>query len=246
MIQRSNRKTRARPATAGQHPSKAGAGDMRQSLVEGATQLFAERGYVAASLRDLADMAGVTAAAVYYHFAKKEDLLREIIFEGLEELSRQVVGALAGEGTPEQRLEALIRAHLGYNVQRPRESRIIIEDSRFLNPVDYATAREKQMTVLNAYRACIRQLVASGRLRGVNPNLVAFGIISVIGGWYRWYREDGPVSKADAFEYMVDFALAGALQRTSETQGKPDLPLSGATASSTRRTASGGSRSGMR
>src|SRR6185369_4540966 len=185
--------------------------DMRSTLLDLAKDLFARRGYIGASLRDLAEVAGVTAAAVYYHFSKKEDLLREIIFNGLEELSEKVVGALAGESTPEQRLESLVRAHLGYNVDYPRESRIIIEESRFLNDVDYAAAREKQMAILNAYRACIRQVIAAGRLGDVEPNLVAFGIISVIGGWYRWYREDGPVPKQQAFEYMVGFAMAGAL-----------------------------------
>ena len=186
---------------------------MRASLVDLAKDLFARRGYVGSSLRDLAEAAGVTAAAVYYHFAKKEDLLQVIIFDGLEQLSHSVVGALAGAGTPQERLEALVRAHLGYNVQYPRESRIIIEELRFLNEVDYAAAREKQMAILNVYRACIRQLIASGKLEKIDPSLVAFGIISVIGGWYRWYREDGPVPKDQAFEYMVQFALAGALHR---------------------------------
>src|SRR6185369_4556973 len=186
--------------------------DMRGTLLDLAKDLFARRGYIGASLRDLAEVAGVTAAAVYYHFAKKEDLLREIIFDGLQELSEKVVGALAGECAPEQRLEALVRAHLRYNVEYPRESRIIIEESRFLNEVDLAATREKQMAVLNAYRACIRQIMASGRLGEVDPSLVTFGITSVIGGWYRWYREDGPVPKEQAFEYMVGFALAGALR----------------------------------
>jgi TetR/AcrR family transcriptional regulator, cholesterol catabolism regulator len=204
------------------HKAKEAPPDMRGCLLDLAKDLFARRGYIGASLRDLAEMAGVTAAAVYYHYTKKEDLLREIIFEGLEQLSHSVVGALAGAGTPEERFEALVRAHLGYNVQYPRESRIIIEESRFLNEVDFAAAREKQMAILNAYRACIRQLIASGKLGPIDPSLVAFGIISVIGGWYRWYREDGPVPKDQAFEYMVQFALAGALKRTAATEGKPD------------------------
>lgn len=219
---------------------------MRGSLLDLAKDLFAERGYVGASLRDLAEFAGVTAAAVYYHFSKKEDLLREIVFEGLESLSKKVVSALAGAGNPEERLEAVLRAHLGYNVDFPRESRIIIEESRFLNEVDYAAARERQMAILNVYRACVRQLLASGRVADVDPSLVAFGIISVIGGWYRWYRPDGPVPKEQAFEYMVGFAMAGALQRTSGREGKAELPPSGATPSSTRRIASDSSRSGMR
>jgi len=190
-------------------------GDLRASLLELAKRLFSERGYVAASLRDLAEVAGVTAAAVYYHFAKKEELLRQIVFDGLEQITREVMSALAGAGSPEARLEAVIRAHLRYNVECPREAKIIIEESRYLNEVDYAAAREKQLGVLNAYRACIRQLQESRRMPGVDPSLAAFGITSVILGWYRWYRPDGPLSKEEAFEYMVSYAMVGALHASA-------------------------------
>ena len=201
--------------------------DMRSTLLDLAKDLFSKRGYIGAGLRDLADVAGVTAAALYYHFAKKEDLLRAIVFDGLEELTREVMAAMASEGTPEQRLEALVRAHLGYNVAYPREARIIIEESRFLNEVDYAAAREKQIAVLNAYRACVRQVMATRGLEDVDPSLVAFGIISVIGGWYRWYRPEGAASKQEAFEYMVGFAMAGALHNPRRTAGgkRPRRPV---------------------
>jgi AcrR family transcriptional regulator len=136
---------------------------MRDALLERAKELFAQRGYVAATLRDLAEVAGVTAAAMYHHFAIKESLLREIIFDRFERLSEQVVTALAGRGEPEERLEGLVRTHLRYDVEHPRESRIIIEESRFLGRVECAAARERQLGILNAYRACVRQLTASGR-----------------------------------------------------------------------------------
>lgn len=184
------------------------AGNLRPRLLELATETFAQRGYVGASLRDIADLAGVTAAAVYYHFAKKEDMLREIVFEGLERIAKDVIDALATARGPEEALEAVVRAHLRYNVERPREAKIIIEESRFLNEADYAAAREKQNAVLNAYRACIRELIATGAIAPVEPTITAFHVVSVILGWYRWFREDGPVSKADAFEATVRFALA--------------------------------------
>lgn len=185
--------------------------DMHDRLIELAKGTFAKKGYVAASLRDIADQAGVTAAAVYYHFEKKEDLLREIIFAGLERIGRDVVEALASRFTPEQALEAVIRAHLRYNVDCPRESKIIIEDSRFLNEVDYAAVREKQKAVLNVYRACIRELHSSGRIGPIDPTLTAFNVISIILGWYRWFRESGATSKKDAFELTVRFAMSAVL-----------------------------------
>ena len=185
--------------------------DMRGKLLEAAKTTFAKRGYVGASLRDLAEQAGVTGAAVYYHFAKKEDLLREIVFEGLERLSQNVVGALAQSAGPEKSLEAVISAHLWYNVDFSREAKIIIEESRFLNAVDYAAVREKQKAILNAYRVCIGQFISSGRIPPVDPTITAFNVISVILGWYRWYREDGSMSKEDAFKFTLSLLMSAVM-----------------------------------
>lgn len=184
------------------------AGNLRPRLLALATQTFAQHGYVGASLRDIADLAGVTAAAVYYHFAKKEDMLREIVFDGLERIAKDVIDALATAHSPEAALEAVVRAHLRYNVECPQETKIIIEDSRFLNEADYAASREKQNAILNVYRACVRELMASGVIEAVNPTITSFNIVSIILGWYRWYHTDGPVSKVDAFEATVRFAMA--------------------------------------
>jgi TetR/AcrR family transcriptional regulator, cholesterol catabolism regulator len=184
---------------------------VRLQLIEHAKETFARRGYVAASLRDLAEQVGVTAAAVYYHFEKKEDLLREIVFDGLEQISQSVVVALAESTSPVKTLEAVVRAHLRYNVECPRETKIIIEESRFLNAVDYATVREKQNAVLNVYRACISQLIRTRQIPAVDPTIVAFNVTSIILGWYRWYREYGPMSKHDAFEFTVAFAMAAVM-----------------------------------
>src|SRR3712207_6450487 len=48
-------------------------------LVEAATELFAERGYVATTLADIADRAGLAARTVYLRFATKAELLRRCI-----------------------------------------------------------------------------------------------------------------------------------------------------------------------
>jgi TetR/AcrR family transcriptional regulator, cholesterol catabolism regulator len=201
----------SRPSKRARASEEGVAGDLRPKILELAKESFAKRGYIGTSLRDLAERAGVTAAALYYHFEKKEDLLREIIFEGLERIAQEVVAALATSLPAEQALESVVRAHLRYNVECSREAKIIIEDSRFLNEVDYATVREKQNAILNVYRACIKELCASGRIGHVDPTITAFNVVSIILGWYRWFRASGPVTQVDAFEYTVRFAMAAVL-----------------------------------
>ena len=45
------------------------------AVLDAAARLFAERGYAAASMRDIAEASGMLPGSLYYHFAAKEDLL---------------------------------------------------------------------------------------------------------------------------------------------------------------------------
>jgi AcrR family transcriptional regulator len=55
------------------------AGSVRERILAAAAQLFSEQGYTAGSTRMIADKAGVTQAALYYHFASKQDLLAKLL-----------------------------------------------------------------------------------------------------------------------------------------------------------------------
>src|SRR6202044_3761604 len=52
--------------------------DSRAQAQQVALELFAEQGYDKASLREIAERLGVTKAALYYHFERKEDILLEL------------------------------------------------------------------------------------------------------------------------------------------------------------------------
>jgi AcrR family transcriptional regulator len=60
--------------------------ELRESILREATTLFVEHGFDAFSMRKLADRIGYSAAAIYVHFASKDELLAEIIGEGYERL----------------------------------------------------------------------------------------------------------------------------------------------------------------
>ena len=53
--------------------------DTRDRILEAALNLFTERGYEKTSLREVAGRVGVTKAALYYHFASKEEILRTLV-----------------------------------------------------------------------------------------------------------------------------------------------------------------------
>ncbi|WP_411122190.1 TetR/AcrR family transcriptional regulator [Streptomyces sp. x-19] len=66
-------------------------GDTRKRIQEVALELFVRHGYEKTSLREIAEVLGVTKPAIYYHFRSKEDILQSIF----EDLGRPVDDLIA-------------------------------------------------------------------------------------------------------------------------------------------------------
>jgi AcrR family transcriptional regulator len=84
---------RRSPATASDE------GDTRERILDVALELFIEQGYDKTSLRQIAEPLGFTQAAIYYHFAAKEDILVALHMR-LHALAEPLLGQLAGESGP--------------------------------------------------------------------------------------------------------------------------------------------------
>jgi AcrR family transcriptional regulator len=68
-------------------------GDLRNSLIQAALALVAERGVEGFSLREAARTVGVSASACYRHFSDREELLAAVAHEGLDTLAEQMRSA---------------------------------------------------------------------------------------------------------------------------------------------------------
>lgn len=83
-----------RPRRTGSAP----AGDPRQEILDAAARLFADRGYVATAMSEIARAVGLGQSSVYYWFRSKEDLLRALT--GANRESLEVAHRLASAATP--------------------------------------------------------------------------------------------------------------------------------------------------
>lgn len=84
-------------------------GNTRERIQSVALQLFAEQGYESTSMRQIAEHLGFTKAALYYHFASKEDIVRALIETMRGEVQGLVEWARGQQPGPELRREVLAR-----------------------------------------------------------------------------------------------------------------------------------------
>ncbi len=78
---------------------------MRERILDTALEVFNEHGYDKASLREIAERLGVTKAALYYHFERKEDILLQLHLR-LHALGRQALDRLKDLDDPRDGLAA--------------------------------------------------------------------------------------------------------------------------------------------
>ena len=95
--------------------------DTRQRLIEAAGEVFAERGYRAATIREIVDQAGANIAAVNYHFGDKESLYRAVV-EHVCRCAPQRFRLSEDDATPEARIREYVRDFLVHCLAADRRS----------------------------------------------------------------------------------------------------------------------------
>jgi AcrR family transcriptional regulator len=83
--------------------------DTRARIQQVAVELFAEHGYEATSLREIAERLGVTKAALYYHFKSKEDIVASLVQDYYGQIDALIEWGQAEPATADARREILAR-----------------------------------------------------------------------------------------------------------------------------------------
>lgn len=99
----------------------------RAQLVGVTIALIAEHGYAGCSLQRIAEAAGITKAAVIYHFASKRAVIRAAYDTVIAGLTAEVGALIAQATTPAGQVDAYVRGLVGHLGAHPDHVRVIVE-----------------------------------------------------------------------------------------------------------------------
>ena len=99
----------------------------RAQLVGYAVEVLAELGYAGASLGEIARRAGVSKGVITYYFAKKEELLEQLVADVYTRASAAIDARVAAEDTALGRLLGYLEANLDFIAAHPRDIRAAAE-----------------------------------------------------------------------------------------------------------------------
>jgi TetR/AcrR family transcriptional regulator len=100
----------------------------RAAILAAAERLFAERGFEATRLEDVAAAVGIRRASIVYHFRDKPELYDAVLADVLGALRAQLARALLGEGAFVARIERAVSAWIDAVVTRPALARLLLRE----------------------------------------------------------------------------------------------------------------------
>jgi AcrR family transcriptional regulator len=179
----------------------------RQQLLDVGRELFAERGYEATSIEEIAARADVSKPVVYEHFGGKEGLYAVVVDREMQRLLDRFASALSIGGHPRELLERAALVLLDYIEDETDGFRVLVRDS----PV---TGTEGGFSsLISEVASKVEHILADQfRVRGYDPQLAELysqalvGMVALVGQWWLDTRSPG---KREVAAHLVNIAYNG-------------------------------------
>lgn len=177
------------------------------ALLDAAATKFAEQGYHATTIRDLAAATMMTPGAIYFHVPNKQTLLLAVYEEGVQRIVDRVDRAIAGGETAWSRLAAAVEAHLEAILDVSAFARVVIR----ILPDDVPEVSADLTRLRDRYEERFRVLFGEVKLpEGMAPGLARLFLLGSLNWTPVWHRPDRTSISEIARQMLTPLRAAGS------------------------------------
>jgi AcrR family transcriptional regulator len=181
----------------------------RTRILDAAAATLRARGLAGAKLSEIAKIAGMLAPSLYHHFGSKDELVEEVMMEGIYHNTRHIVShveVLGSGASPIQRLETAIRSHIDFLLTGDDYSSAVARVFDDL-PDDM---KKRVVAAYSGFDNYWRDLIVAAQKDGsanadLDPTVVRKFLIAMLNSSSSWYRPGklGPAQIAEQAARMV-------------------------------------------
>ena len=187
----------------------------KEQVIRKAAELFKEKGYAAASMRDLAQLLGIEAASLYSHIKSKEEILRSLCFDmaaefrkSLEEVEKQDVPA-------SEKLRNGIIGHIQVMARDLTASAVFMNEHRHLSQPYLRDFLLLRINYINRFKSIIEEGTRSGEFkRTIDKKLAVMTLFSSLNWMPMWYDPSGLIEPIELGIQLSDMLVNGLKQNS--------------------------------
>jgi AcrR family transcriptional regulator len=173
-----------------------------------ATDVFCEKGYEGASMRDLSRASGMSLAGLYYYFESKERLLFLIQKHTFSTIVQRLKKRLDGVSDPEAQVRIFILNHLEYFLSNPQAMKVLSHEAEVLKN---GFASEVAAIKREYYRICVGLLDKLKQERGLefSTRIAVLSLFGMMNWIYTWHNPRVDADAEHVAREMGDIFLRG-------------------------------------
>lgn len=199
-------------------PSNGQAGEPRQTydqklefVLQRAAEVFAERGFHRASIRELARATGMSLAGHYYYFQSKNEALFRICDHVLRLILETFEERAKGLDDPLERLRLLVFTHLEISLSHMRQMKVLSHEAESLRGEYLAKIRQTKKRYYDSLLSVLREIRGDRRGNGRELRLAAMTLFGSMNWIYTWYRPEVDGDAKRLTDCMLGIFLRGFL-----------------------------------
>lgn len=178
--------------------------------------VFAQHGYHGASIRMIAEAAGLSVPGLYHHYKSKQTILAAVVDSAMAEMLAHTAAAVEDAGnSPDTRFANVVECLARFHMARRDHAFVASTEMRSMEPEvrdHHVSQRDTQQAILED---AIRAGIEAGDFGCEHPVDAARAISSLCVAISSWYRPNGPLPADDVVARHLEFARAmvGARER---------------------------------
>ncbi|MBX2963928.1 MAG: TetR family transcriptional regulator [Cyclobacteriaceae bacterium] len=186
----------------------------KEQVIRMAAELFKEKGYSAASMRDLAQKLGIEAASLYSHIKSKEEILRTLCFDMAADFRASLLEVEKKNVSAREKLRLGIIGHVKVMARDLTASAVFMNEHRHLSQPYLRDFLLLRINYINRFKTIIEEGVSSGDFKkDIDTKLAVMTLFSSLNWMPAWFSPDSTIEPEKLGEQLSDMLINGLKQK---------------------------------
>jgi TetR/AcrR family transcriptional regulator, cholesterol catabolism regulator len=185
----------------------------KEQVIRKAAELFKQKGYAAASMRDLAQLLGIEAASLYSHIKSKEEILRSLCFDMAAEFRKSLEEVEKQDLPASEKLRRGIIGHIQVMAKDLTASAVFMNEHRHLSQPYLRDFLLLRINYINRFKSIIEEGSKSGEFKKtIDKKLAVMTLFSSLNWMPMWYDPSGLIEPIELGVQLSDMLVNGLKQ----------------------------------
>lgn len=181
----------------------------KEVIVTKAASLFREKGFKAASMRDLAEAVGVEAASLYNHIKSKTELLHELCFSVANRFTHKMDEIEAEPISSVEKVEKILRFHIAEMINHYEEVYVSDREWKHLADPYLSNFQNQRRMYRKRFAAIIENGIRNKEIKKIDAPTAVLIMLHAVSGIESWHRSTQKISAEELEQNMITILVGG-------------------------------------